>query len=282
MADFGHKLEALEPWIHHYGVAGVFLILVFESLGAPLPGESLLIIAAILAARGDISFPGLLVSAWAGAVIGDNIGYLVGRMLGHRVISRWGAKIGLTAERLRKVEKVFAHYGPVTVGFARFFNVLRQLNGIVAGTVKMDWRQFLLFNALGGALWVLTWTMAGFYLGSRGAHFAVLLHKLGFLGAILVLVGLIAMLMFVFGHRIIAWLRRNVPRGTNDLYCATVVQSGTAPLVRRAGSTDLAIRRDAPTPLLPHRERDPATLSPGRNRNLPARFRRTAGSLGCQ
>jgi membrane protein DedA with SNARE-associated domain len=86
MADFRHELGALEPWIHHYGVVAVFLILVFESLGAPLPGESLLIFAAVLAGRGDLSFRVLLVSAWAGAVIGGNIGYLIGRMLGHRVV----------------------------------------------------------------------------------------------------------------------------------------------------------------------------------------------------
>jgi membrane protein DedA with SNARE-associated domain len=216
MTDFRHELGALEPWIHHYGVASVFLILVFESLVAPLPGESLLIIAAVLAGRGDLSFPGLLVSAWAGAVIGDNIGYLIGRILGHRVVWRCGAKIGLTAKRLQKVEMVFAHYGPVTVGFARFFSVLRQLNGIVAGTVKMDWRRFLLFNALGGALWVLAWTMAGFYFGSHGVHVAEIVHNMGFLGGIFAVAGLIAILMYVFGHRMIAWLRRNVPPGTND------------------------------------------------------------------
>ena len=76
MPGFGHELGALEPWLHHYGVAAIFVILVLESLGLPLPGESLLILTAVLAGRGDISVPGLLVSAWAGAVIGDNIGYL--------------------------------------------------------------------------------------------------------------------------------------------------------------------------------------------------------------
>src|SRR5271163_1029248 len=100
-------LGALEPWIHHYGVAAVGVILILESLGIPLPGESLLVIASVLAGRGDLSFPGLLVSAWAGSVIGDNIGYLIGRMLGHRLVYRYGAKVGLTAERLRRVEGVF-------------------------------------------------------------------------------------------------------------------------------------------------------------------------------
>jgi membrane protein DedA with SNARE-associated domain len=207
MMEFRHELGTLEPWIHHYGVAAVGVILTLESLGIPLPGESLLIVAAVLAGRGDISFPGLLVSAWAGAVIGDNIGYLIGRMLGHRVIWRYGGKIGLTAERLRKVEAAFAHYGPVTVAFARFFNVLRQLNGVVAGTVQMDWRRFLAFNALGGALWVLAWSMAGFYLGRHGAHIAEVVHKLGYLGAMFAAIALTLILTLVFGRRILARLR---------------------------------------------------------------------------
>ncbi len=207
MADFHHELGALEPWIHDYGVAAVFMILTLESLGLPLPGESLLVIAAVLAGRGDLSFPGLLVAAWAGSVLGDNIGYLIGRMLGHRLILRYGAKIGVTAERLHRVEAVFARYGPVTVAFARFFAVLRQLNGVVAGTVQMDWGRFMAFNALGGALWVLAWTMAGFYLSRHGAGIAALLHKLGYLGALFAAIALILVLIYLFGHRVFARLR---------------------------------------------------------------------------
>ena len=82
MAEFGHELAALAPWIHHYGVTAVFVILTLESLGVPLPGESLLVVASMLARRGEISLPGLILSAWAGAVLGDNIGYLGGRVLG--------------------------------------------------------------------------------------------------------------------------------------------------------------------------------------------------------
>jgi membrane protein DedA with SNARE-associated domain len=203
-----HVLGTLEPWIHHYGEAAVFVILLLESLGVPLPGESLLIFTAILAGRGDMSFPALLVSAWAGAVTGDNLGYLIGRMLGHRIISRYGGKIGLTAQRLRRVEAVFARYGPVTVAFARFVNVLRQLNGVVAGTMEMDWWQFLAFNALGGALWVLAWTMAGFYLGRHGEHIAALVHRAGLLGVAAAAIVLMLVLAYVLGHRAFTRLRR--------------------------------------------------------------------------
>lgn len=82
MTEFGHLLGMLEPYVHQYGVAAVFLILTFESFGAPLPGESLLIVASILASRGDISYVALVLSAWAGSVVGDSIGYLIGRKFG--------------------------------------------------------------------------------------------------------------------------------------------------------------------------------------------------------
>ena len=194
MAEFGHELATLAPWIHHYGVAAVFVILALESLGLPLPGESLLVIASVLAGRGEISLPGLILAAWAGAVLGDNIGYLGGRILGRGLSRRYGGRIGLTADRLGKVESVFARYGPMTVIFARFFNVLRQLNGVIAGTMKMDWRRFLFLNALGGALWVSTWVAAGFCLASYGTSIAVVMHRTGILGALTCLVALIACL----------------------------------------------------------------------------------------
>lgn len=214
--NFGYDLGVLEPWFHQYGVSGVFLILALESFGVPLPGESLLVVAAILSGRGEFSFASLFFSAWAGAVCGDNVGYLIGRMLGHNLLWRYGRKIGLNAPRLRKVEAIFAHYGSVTVGFSRFVNVLRQLNGVFAGTMKMDWWRFLIFNALGGALWVLVWTTAGFYLGAHAEHIVLLVHKLGFFGAISVLIVLIVVLAFVYRHRLFAMLRRDTIGRTKE------------------------------------------------------------------
>lgn len=198
MADIQRILGDLEPFVHAYGVAAVMVILTFESLGAPLPGESLLVFASVLAGRGELSLPLLMLSAWAGAVFGDNIGYLIGRLLGRAIVLRYGGKIGLNAERLSQVEAVFAKYGPATVGFARFLNVLRQLNGIVAGILKMDWKRFLLFNALGGALWVSVWTLAGFYLGGRVSDVRALSHDLELAGAVLGAVALLAALVYVF------------------------------------------------------------------------------------
>ena len=201
MSEFGHVLGTLEPWVHHYGVAAVFVILAFESLGMPLPGESLLVVSAVLAGRGEISFIGLFVAGCAGAVVGDNIGYIVGRMLGRRLLSRYGGKIGLSAERLDKIEAVFVHYGAATVAFAPFVNVLRQLNGVVAGILKMAWWKFLVFNALGSALWVGVWCVVGDYLGKHGNDVAVPMRDWGTLAAIVPIAALIAIAAYLYRRR---------------------------------------------------------------------------------
>ncbi|MBV9557663.1 MAG: DedA family protein [Pseudolabrys sp.] len=187
-------LASLEPWIAAYGVAVVFVVLTFESFGVPLPGESLLVVAAVMAGRGTISFPALLVAAWAGSVAGDNIGYWIGRSLGNALIDRYGSKIGLTPARFAKVEAVFAKYGAATVGFARFINFLRQLNGIVAGTLEMPWWRFMIFNALGAALWVGAWAGSGYYFGRYGASIAAFARDFAVAGAI---AGLIVVAVFL-------------------------------------------------------------------------------------
>src|SRR5262249_60354753 len=128
-------------------------ILAVESVGAPVPGESVLIFASLLAGRGEMALPPLLIFAWIGSVLGDNLGYLIGRNLGRGTILRHGTKIGLTDERFKKIEAVYVRYGTATVLFARFFNILRQLNGIVAGMVGMPWWRFGFFEAFGAGLW---------------------------------------------------------------------------------------------------------------------------------
>jgi len=115
MTEIEHLLGIIEPLIRQYGLAVVPIMITLESLGAPLPGESLLIVASMTAERGNMSFPLLLLLAWVGGVIGDNIGYLIGRRLGRIALLRYGEKIGFTSQRLDQVEAVFARYGPFTV-----------------------------------------------------------------------------------------------------------------------------------------------------------------------
>src|SRR5215467_14294840 len=95
-----------------------------------------------------------------GSVIGDNMGFLIGRKLGRKTVLRYGAKVGLTNERFGKIENKYVRYGSATVLFARFFSILRQLNGIVAGMLGMFWWRFVLLDAVGAAVWVSAWVFA--------------------------------------------------------------------------------------------------------------------------
>jgi membrane protein DedA with SNARE-associated domain len=161
----------------------------------PLPGETLLIFASVLTHRGEMSLPALLIFAWAGSVIGDNIGYLIGKTICRATIIGYGGKIGLTNARISTAEGIFSRYGSATVLFARFFPVLRQLNGIVAGALGMSWWRFLLFNAIGAALWVGAWVFIATYFSAHAAATAHFANKLIFaavaLGLVILLVRLV-------------------------------------------------------------------------------------------
>jgi len=196
--DIEQLISSAEPLIRQYGVLVVTIVLTLESLGAPLPGESLLIVASVLAGRGDISLTTLLLFAWLGAVLGDNVGYLIGKKLGRAAVLRYGKKFGITPERLQKIEEIFARFGPATVTLARFVNILRQLNGVVAGILNMDWRRFLIFNALGGALWVLFWGFAGFFLGEHMSKITSFARDFGFAGAIVLIAILVLVLLYAW------------------------------------------------------------------------------------
>jgi membrane protein DedA with SNARE-associated domain len=201
VGELGQLVGTLEHFISGYGVAAVTAIVALEALGAPLPGETLLIFAAVLAGRGELSLPALLICAWAGAVLGDNVGYLIGRKLGRAAVARYGAKIGLDAARFAAVESVFARYGAATVAFARFVNILRQLNGVVAGTLGMSWGRFLLFNALGAALWVGVWVLGTFYLSEHLSTITWLAHRIGIFGGVAVAAVVLVAIVLVWPRR---------------------------------------------------------------------------------
>lgn len=167
VAHFG----GLESLIHEYGYAAIAGGILLENFGLPTPGELLLISGAVAAASGALNIAMLLLLAWIGAVLGYSIGWAIGRYGGHRLIVRYGARIGITAMRLDRVEAAFNRYGDYVVVFARFVVLLRQLTGIAAGTLEMRWTRFLLLNALGAALWILWWGLAAYFLGGRVLEF---------------------------------------------------------------------------------------------------------------
>jgi membrane protein DedA with SNARE-associated domain len=194
--EVGQLVAGLESFVRHYGAFAVMPILAIEAVGAPVPGESLLIFASVLAGRGEMSLPALLISAWAGSVLGDNLGYLIGRKVGRATILRYGAKVGLTDERFNRIERVYVRYGSATVLFARFFSILRQLNGIVAGMLGMSWWRFALIDAVGAALWVMVWVFAPAYFSEHLPFIIGLAHHTKVVVSLLVAAGLTLLLSF--------------------------------------------------------------------------------------
>jgi membrane protein DedA with SNARE-associated domain len=142
-----------------------------------------------------MSLPALLIFAWAGSVLGDNIGYLIGKTICRATITGYGGKIGLTDARISAAEEIFSRYGSTAVLFARFFPVLRQLNGIVAGALRMSWWRFLLFNAIGAALWVGAWVFIAVYFSAHAAATTQFANNLVFAAAALGLVILLVSLV---------------------------------------------------------------------------------------
>ncbi len=156
-----------QRYVSDYGYTAVFLGVFLESFGLPTPGESLMIAGALLASRGQLSIYWVLLLCWIAAVVGDNIGYVIGKRGGRPLVFKYGPRLGIKNTHIEQVEGFFDRHGGAVVLFARFVVVLRQLNGIVAGTMGMNWWHFLAYNAAGAALWVGFWAGLAYYLGRR-------------------------------------------------------------------------------------------------------------------
>ncbi|MFD4952708.1 DedA family protein [Streptomyces sp. NPDC058451] len=160
-------LEHLAPLLSHYGYWAVGGVVLVEDFGVPAPGETILIAAGVYAGAGQLDVVAVALIAFAAAVVGDNIGYLVGHLGGRPFVQRWGRYIFLTPERFAAAERFFGRHGGKIVVVARFIEGLRQANGIIAGTTGMHWLRFLAFNALGAALWVGLWVSLAYVAGTH-------------------------------------------------------------------------------------------------------------------
>ena len=158
---------SLEPTLHDWGYVAVGGFLFLEDFGVPMPGETMLIAASLYAGAGHLNIVAVAVVGFAAAVAGDNLGYLIGRSGGRRLVDRFGRYVFLTPSRLDRAEDFFNRHGAPIVVVARFIEGLRQLNGIIAGTIEMHWAKFLTFQALGAALWVGVWTSLGYVAGDH-------------------------------------------------------------------------------------------------------------------
>lgn len=160
-------IQTVAPVVRQYGYFAVGGLLFVEDFGIPVPGETTLVAAAVFAGLGHLKLPIIIVVALIACFAGDNIGYLIGRYGGHPLVERYGKYVLLPPKRFAKAEALFNRHGNKIVFVARFINGLREANGIIAGVSEMRWHTFAAWNFAGALLWVLTWSMIGYFGGNH-------------------------------------------------------------------------------------------------------------------
>lgn len=157
--------------LEQYGLVILFVGVAMESAGVPLPGETALITAAFLARPeyGIFSLWSVIVVGAAAAIVGDNIGYWLGREGGRALLERWSVTERHAARVLPPAERFFERHGPKTVFFARFIAVLRVTAAWMAGISRMHWRTFLIWNAAGGIVWAIGVSLIAYWAGKAVA-----------------------------------------------------------------------------------------------------------------
>ena len=176
-----------------YGYWIVLLFVAVESTGIPFPGETMLLAAAIYAGTTHhLQIPLVIAAAAAGAILGDNVGFWVGREGGFRLLRRFGHYIRLDERRLKLGQYLFLRHGGKVVFFGRFVAVLRAWAAFLAGANRMPWPRFLIFNAAGGIIWATLFGLGGYILGDSVHRVAGPFGTVGaVLAAIVIIVSLI-------------------------------------------------------------------------------------------
>jgi membrane protein DedA with SNARE-associated domain len=178
------------------GYSVVFILIALETMGIPLPGETALIAASLLAHDGRLSIEIVVALAAAAAILGDNVGFMIGRHYGRRIFEKPGPLHAKRLALLRVGEPFFARHGPKAVFLGRWVGGLRIASAWLAGMNKMQWPVFLFWNALGGICWAVGVGLGAYYLGHV---FEDIVRTVGLGAAIAAALALVA--FFVWRHR---------------------------------------------------------------------------------
>jgi membrane protein DedA with SNARE-associated domain len=178
-----HLIEHHQSW----ALVLLFLLIGVESAGIPLPGETALVASGVLASQSKLNIVEVIVVASAAAIVGDNVGYWIGRKGGRKLLERWSPVAKHVRKVLPRAERLFDRHGGKTVFFGRFVAILRITAAWMAGISHMPWWRFLLFNAAGGILWATLVGLVAYYSGEAAAT-AIQTYGLYAAGAIAVVV----------------------------------------------------------------------------------------------
>jgi membrane protein DedA with SNARE-associated domain len=193
----------MEHLVETYGLGLLFVLIMLESAGIPLPGETTLIGAGLLAAQGKFDIKAVIAVAAAAAIVGDNGGYWIGRRWGRQILEKW-KRLGRFADRvIPPSERFFAKHGGKTVFFGRFIAILRFTAAWLAGVGRMPWWRFFFWNAAGGILWATGVSLLAYYGGKAAAN---AFDRYGLIGAGAILA---AVAIVVLGIHF--WRRRILP-----------------------------------------------------------------------
>lgn len=189
----------LQHLISTYGYGVVALMVGLEGVGIPLPGETMLVAAALYAgSTQQLDIVGVTAVAIAGAVVGDNTGYWVGRLIGYRLLLRYRQVLRIGDTKIKLGQYLFRHHGTKVVFIARFVAVLRALAGLLAGANCMRWSAFLVADAAGAALWAIVYGFGAYFLGKE-IHVVARPVALAFLAA--AGIALFFAIRFLRGHQ---------------------------------------------------------------------------------
>jgi membrane-associated protein len=163
-----HILAVLRDALVHYGYWAVAAVLLLENAGVPAPGETVLLLASFLAySQLELQLPWIILVGTLAATIGDNLGYALGGYGGRPLLERYLKVFRAGDAGVARGERLFQRYGSITILFSRFVFGMRVLAGPLAGTLRMPWKSFAIFNLLGAVLWVSTISLAGYFFGGR-------------------------------------------------------------------------------------------------------------------
>jgi membrane protein DedA with SNARE-associated domain len=188
------SLDVILELAHHYGYAAVFLGILVENMGIPVPGETITVVGGFLAGNEELSYWGVLGSATIGAVLGDSIGYWIGAYGGWPLVIRFGNLFNIEETRLEEVRQQFLQNAPKAVFFGRFIALFRIFAGPLAGIAQMPYRKFLIYNIAGACVWAGATVTATYFIGRilPLEQLISLMAKLG-LAAVLVIAAAIAL-----------------------------------------------------------------------------------------
>jgi membrane protein DedA with SNARE-associated domain len=201
------SLQTLEQVLNILGYPAVTIFIMIESSGIPFPGETMLLLASFYAAIGNqLQIAIIIPCAALGAILGDNLGYLIGRTGGRALVLRYGRFIFIKPEHLEKAEAFFTKHGDKTVFFGRFFSILRAWSAFLAGINHMRWRTFLIYNAAGGIVWAIFYGLLGYFAGrifhDNFSEIESLANTLGLVGVAIIAIVFLAIIGFLYArHR---------------------------------------------------------------------------------